>query len=61
MELAPGILPAFGDFVRLDDVEADRRLFRVHGKGAVELLDALREDVQEKRELRLSPDNDVPR
>jgi hypothetical protein len=46
VEVAPGVLPAFCDIVDLDDVEAERRLVRVDGVGAVQLLDALGEDVE---------------
>jgi hypothetical protein len=59
MKAAPGILPAFGDVLDLDDVEADRRLVRVDGERSVELLDALREDVEQEDELRFSADDDV--
>jgi hypothetical protein len=60
VEGAPAVLPALGDVVHLDDVEAERRLIRVDGVRAVELLDALGEDVEQKRELRLAADYDVP-
>ena len=60
MEPAPPVLPALGDVVDRDDVEAERRLVGVDRVGAVELLDALREDVEQERELRLSADDDVP-
>ncbi|MGH2977110.1 MAG: hypothetical protein ACRDKC_01885 [Gaiellaceae bacterium] len=59
MEGAPSVLPARGDVVHRDDVEPDRRLLGVHGERAVELLDALREDVEQKRELGLAADDDV--
>jgi hypothetical protein len=59
VERAPRVLPALGDVLRLDDVEAGRRLLGVDGVGAVELFDALREDVEQKRELRLASDDDV--
>jgi hypothetical protein len=49
VEPAPGILPALRDVLDLDDVEAERRLLRVDGKPAVELLDALREDVKQEQ------------
>jgi hypothetical protein len=60
VEVAPGVLPAVGHVVRLDDVEAERRLVGVDGVPAVNLLDALREDVEQERELRLAADDDVP-
>jgi hypothetical protein len=56
---APAVLPALGDVVDRDDVEAERRLFGVDGVRAVELLDAFREDVKQQCELRLAPDDDV--
>jgi hypothetical protein len=59
VEGAPGVLPALGHLVGFDDVEAARRVVRVDRVGAVELLDSLREDVQEERELRLAADDDV--
>ena len=59
VEGAPAVLPALGHVVHLDDVEAERRLVRVDGVRAVELLDALGEDVEQERELRLSADDDV--
>jgi hypothetical protein len=46
------------DVVDRDDVEAKRRLVGVDGVRAVELLDALREDVEQERELRLAADDD---
>ena len=60
MERAPPVLPALGDVVDRDDVEAERRFLGVDGVGAVELLDALREDVEQERELGLAADDDVP-
>jgi hypothetical protein len=60
VERAPAVLPAFGDVVHRDDVEAERRLVGVDGVGAVELLDALREDVEQERQLGLAADDDVP-
>src|SRR5207302_1177561 len=59
MERAPLVLPALAHVLDLDDVEADRRLVGVHRERAVELLDALGEDVEEQRELRLAADDDV--
>ena len=59
VELAPCVLPSLPHLVDLDDVEAERRLVGVDGEGAVELLDALREDVQEQRELGLAADDHV--
>jgi hypothetical protein len=59
MEGAPAVLPTLGDVLYLDDVEAERRLVGVHGVGAVELLDTLREDVEQERELGLATDDDV--
>ena len=44
----------------VDDIEPERRLVGVDGVRAVELLDALREDVEQERELRLAADDDVP-
>ena len=58
MESAPRVLPALGDVVDRDDVEAERRLVGVDGERAVELLDALREDVEQERELGLAADDD---
>src|SRR5262252_4719656 len=60
VEGAPPVLPALGHFVHLDDVEPDWRLLGVDGVRAVELLDALREDVEQERELRLAADDDIP-
>jgi hypothetical protein len=60
VEGAPAVLPPLGHVVDLDDVEAERRLVGVDGVGAVELLDALREDVEQQRELGLAADDDVP-
>ena len=59
VEVAPLVLPALGDVVDRDDVEAERRLVGVDREGAVELLDALREDVEQEHELRLAADDDV--
>jgi hypothetical protein len=59
MEVAPPVRPVFVDLVRCDDVEAERRLIRVDGIGAVQLLDALGEDVEQERELRFAADDDV--
>jgi hypothetical protein len=59
VERAPAVLPALDHLVDLDDVEAERWLVRVDGERSVELLDALREDVQEQDELRLPADDDV--
>jgi hypothetical protein len=59
MKAAPGVLPAVADVLDLDDVEPERWLVRVDGERSVELLDALREDVQEQDELRLPADDDV--
>ena len=59
VEATPGILPALGDVLDLDDVEPERWLVRVDGERSVELLDPLREDVEEQDELRLSADDDV--
>jgi hypothetical protein len=58
VELAPPVLPPFLDVVHRDDVEAKRRLLGVDGVGTVELLDTLREDVEQERELRLATDYD---
>jgi hypothetical protein len=59
VERAPAVLPALGDVVDRQDVEADGRLLRVDSVGAVELLDTLREDMEQERELRLAADDDV--
>src|SRR5262249_10577587 len=59
VEFAPDVLPALRDVFDLDDVEAEGRLVCVDRVGAVELLDALGEDVEQERELGLSPDDDV--
>jgi hypothetical protein len=56
----PAVLPALGHGVHRHDVEAERRLLRVDGVGAVELLDSLREDVEQERQLGLAADDDVP-
>jgi hypothetical protein len=58
VKVAPAVRPGLVDLVRGDDVEAERRLVRVDRVGAVELLDALREDVEQQRELGLAPDDD---
>ena len=60
VEGPPGVLPALADVVGLDDVEAERWLVRIDGVGAVELLDSLREDVEQERELGLAADDDEP-
>src|SRR5436305_53848 len=60
VERAPAVLPPLGHVVRLDDVEADRRLLGVDGERAVQLFDPFREDVQEQQELRLPADDHVP-
>jgi len=60
MELAPPVLPPFRDVVDRNKVEAKRRLLGVDGVRAVELLDALREDVEQERELGLAADYDEP-
>jgi hypothetical protein len=59
VEVAPAVGPVFVHIVDRDDVEADRRLVGVDRIGAVELLDALREDVEQERELGLASDDDV--
>jgi hypothetical protein len=59
VERTPPVFPALGHVVDRNDVEAERRLFGVDGVGAVELLDALREDVEQQRELGLAADDDV--
>src|SRR5262249_20304503 len=59
VELAPAVLPPLRHVGRVDDVEAERRLLAVYRECAVELLDALRVDVQEERKLRLAAHNDV--
>jgi hypothetical protein len=56
---APSVLPTLGHVVHFQDVEPERRLVGVDRVGAVELLDALREDVKEQRELGLAADDDV--
>jgi hypothetical protein len=60
VERAPPILPPIRHVVGFDDVESDRRLVGIDGKGAVQLLDAVREDVEKQRELRLAADDDIP-
>ncbi len=60
VERAPPVLPPFLDVVDRDEVEAKRRLLGVDGIRAVELLDALREDVEQQRELGLAADDDEP-
>jgi hypothetical protein len=60
VELPPRVLPSLPHVVDLDDVEPDRGLVGVDREGAVELLDALRKDVQEQRELGLAADDDEP-
>jgi hypothetical protein len=59
MEGAPGVLPSLLDLLGLEHVETDWRLLRVDGVGAIELLDALREDVEQEHKLRFSSDHDV--
>jgi hypothetical protein len=59
VERAPPVLPALGNVVHGDDVEAERRLVGVDDVRAVELLDTFREDVEQERELRLAADDDV--
>jgi hypothetical protein len=59
VELAPCVLPSVAHRVDVDDVEADRTLVGVDGESTVELLDALREDVQEQSELGVAADDDV--
>jgi hypothetical protein len=60
VEAPPRVLPALRHVLRDHDVEAQRRLVGVDRVGAFELLDALREDVEQQRELRLAADDDVP-
>jgi hypothetical protein len=57
---APAVLPSLGHVVHRDDVEAERRLVGIDRVGPVELLDALREDVEQERELGLAADDDEP-
>jgi hypothetical protein len=59
VELTPPVLPPTLDVVDGDDVEAERRLIRVDRVGAVQLLDALREDLKQQRELGLAADDDI--
>jgi hypothetical protein len=59
VERAPTVLPALGDVLHCDHVEAERRLVGVDGERAVEFLDTLREDVEQERELGLAADDDV--
>jgi hypothetical protein len=59
VERAPAVLPAVRDIAGLDDVEADRRLVGVDRERAVQLLDALGEDVQQEQQLRLPTDDDI--
>jgi hypothetical protein len=60
VEGPPPVLPPLAHVVDRDDVEAERRLLGVDRVRAVELLDALREDVEQQRELGLAADDDVP-
>jgi hypothetical protein len=57
VELAPPVLPPFLDAVHRDEVEAERWILGVDGVRPVELLDALGEDVEQKRELGLPADD----
>ena len=59
MKRAPTVLPAVRYVVDGDDVEPERRLVGVDGVRAVELLDALRKDVEQERELGLAADDDI--
>jgi hypothetical protein len=59
VERAPPVFPADGHVGNLDDVEPERGLVRIDGVRAVELLDALREDVEQQRKLGLAADDDV--
>jgi hypothetical protein len=59
VEGAPPVLPALGHVVHRDDVETERRLLGIDRVRAVELLDTLREDVEQQRELGLAADDDV--
>jgi hypothetical protein len=59
VERPPAVLPALGDVVDGDDVEAEQRLLRVDGIRAVQFLDALREDVEQEGELGLAADDDI--
>jgi hypothetical protein len=63
VEAAPVVLPALGDAVVRADVEplaegSRARLVGVNRKAVAELLDALREDLQQLRELRLAAGDD---
>jgi hypothetical protein len=60
VERAPAVLPPIRHVVGLDDVEPEQRLVGIDGEGAVQLLDAVRKDVQEQGELRLAADDDIP-
>jgi hypothetical protein len=60
VEVPPCVRPALRHLVDGDDVEADRWLVGVDRVAAVDLLDALREDVEQERELGLASDDDVP-
>jgi hypothetical protein len=55
----PVVLPPGRHIVGRDHVEPKERLVGIDGEGAVQLLDAVREDVQEEGELRLAADDDV--
>src|SRR5439155_9731823 len=59
MERTPPVFPALGHVVHCDDVETERRFVGVDGVCAVELLDALGEDVEQERELGLAADDHV--
>jgi hypothetical protein len=59
VERAPPVLPALDHVIDGDDIKTKRRLVRVDGVRAVEFLDALREDVEQQRELGLAADDDV--
>jgi hypothetical protein len=59
VKLAPCILPSLSHLVDVDDVEAERTLVGIDGEGTVELLDALRKNVQEQRQLGLAADDHV--
>jgi hypothetical protein len=62
VEVAPRVLPALREVVRGDvEAVAERALARivgVDGEAAVDLLDALREDVEQLCELRLAAGDD---
>jgi hypothetical protein len=62
MERAPGVLPALGDLLR-GDVEALSQpvlaqRVGIDSEAAFELLDAMRKEIEQLRELRLAANDD---